>query len=127
MLRPSELGQHYRNGESGGEHTSKGNIHAEKMAVFPNALYSLCFSTLSTSYGPKHFLFFELPVGKHCNAITFYCPVANHITVCTKSRACKPIWKPISYHHIFCSHYLETEFLSPFTMFLLCLQFKSLC
>lgn len=41
-----ELGQHYRNGVSGGER--KGNIHAEKIAVFPNVVYSF--------FNPQHFL-----------------------------------------------------------------------
>lgn len=59
VMFSSELGQHYSNRVSGGEHIGKGNIHAEKIAVFPKVLYSLCFSTLSTSYEQEHFLFIE--------------------------------------------------------------------
>lgn len=71
IFSPSELGQHYRDGVSSGEHIRKGNINAVKIDAFPNVLYSLCFPTLSTSYEPEHFLFIELLVGKHCKAITF--------------------------------------------------------
>lgn len=40
VFSPSELGRQYRNWVSDGEHISKGNTHAEKIAVFPNVLYT---------------------------------------------------------------------------------------
>lgn len=55
----------------------------------------------------------ELRVEKHSKAITFGCPVANHITVSTKFRA----GKSLSYHHLSGFCYLVTELLRPLKCF----------
>lgn len=117
MFSPSELGQHYRNWVSDGEYISKGNIHAEKTAVFPNVLYSLCAST-----------FMNQNISYHRTS-SWKTLQGNNILL----PSCKPYccvhkvqsWE-VSYYHLSCSCYLVTELLRPLKCFC-CFQSKGFC